>query len=748
MSLVRTALVCAALVAPAAPAAAETRALLVGVAAYRHLDQSQHLTAPRKDVIEMRELLIKRGVKPQNITILSDPDRPAGRFTASERERLPTRRNILAALDALTTKSQRGDLAVVYMSGHGSFQPDQPDGPDRDEEDGLDEVFLPYDVEVSSPDGSATIITNGIVDDEFGKFAAAIRDKGVDLWFTLDSCHSGTGMRTSGEARAKFIDPAVLGVTAERNPARPADIGFGDKTAADQASRSAASNRGKAVFFYAAQANEKAAELPLPLTVPRAKATWRSAFTHAMTMALAHQPNLSYRELVAEANALMRDMAGRRITQTAGFDGDLVNAPVIGGSGTGASPEQWALYDRDRIAAGMLHGLEEGSIVALFADPRMTAAQAKGHAVVRETSATESVLWPIREYPCPFVDGSPQCRDGGSDVLDGARYARLVAPPRDFALTVSSPRSTNGVSAARQSLAAQTHRAMIASGDERKTRQHRLHFADKTPDLIWWVTPQGFRFAPAGVDIAAFETGAGVTVSDTAAADDVQAAAARVIERAYRVERLRRMAAHDAAGGDEPRVALSINARSDVTRSADCPAGSGAQRDTADGPRARPCSQIMVRVTNPSASPRYVYVFLIDSDWNIRQVMNRESNVRLGCTTDTSGTGAILAPRQSRDCELIRYGRAGATEDDPSLANISGYSVLVLSTPARPGMSPPAFDNIGDLNNTGPGTTRSAPGAFTFDDELTGEASTRGAPPPAPPTIAIVDWQLDRAARK
>ena len=128
--------------------------------------------------------------------------------------------------------------------------------------------------------------------------------------------------------------------------------------------------------------------------------------------------------------------------------------------------------------------------------------------------------------------------------------------------------------------------------------------------------------------------------------------------------------------------------------------------------------------------------------------MNRESNVRLGCTTDTSGTGAILAARESRDCELIRYGRAGGTED-PNIANVSGYSVIVLSTPVRAGMSPPAFDNIGDLNNAAPGTTRgSATGGFTFDDELTGEASTRrGTPAPAPPTIAIVDWQLDQSAR-
>ncbi|MGD9770003.1 MAG: caspase family protein [Pseudolabrys sp.] len=748
MNLLRIALTCFGLIAVTATARGETRAVLVGVAAYRHLDEGQHLSAPRNDVIEMRDLLIKRGVKSQNITILTDPGKAPDRLSNSERERLPTRRNVMAALETLTKNSRRGDLAIVYLSGHGSFQPDQPDDPDRDEEDGFDEVFLPYDVEIGSPDGRATIITNGIVDDELGRFSAAIRDKGVDLWFTLDSCHSGTGMRTSGEARSKFIDPAALGVAVERDLSRPADIGFGDKPGGDAASRSVASTRGKAAFFYASQAAEKAAELPLPLSVPRAKAVWRSAFTHAIVVALARQPNLSYREVVAEANALMRDMAGRLITQTAGYDGDLANAPVIGASSGTTSPQQWPLYDGDRIAAGVLHGLEKGAIVAVFADPRMTDAQAQGHAELREVTATESVLWPLREYPCPFVNGSPACRDGGSDVLDGARYVRLVAPPRDFALAVSSPRPLKDAPTERRSLAAQTHAAIAGPDQERKASRHRLRFDDQAPDLIWWVTPHGFRLAPAGIDVAAFQTGAGVSIPATASPEDLKAATLRAIERAYRVERLRRMAAHDATDADRPQVELAINARNEITRSASCPAGSGAKLGTADGPRAQSCSQVMARVTNTSTAPRYVHVFLIDSDWNIRQVMNRESNIRLGCSVDAGGTGAILAAGASRDCELTRYGRADPASDDASVANVAGYSVLVLSTPARPGMSPPAFDNIDDLNDTAAGATRGGSGLFAFDDELTGEAvSRRGTRAPAPPSIAILDWQLDRSPR-
>src|SRR5262249_45906865 len=206
------------------------------------------------------------------------------------------RQRILDAMTMLMRNSKKGDFAIVYMSGHGSYQPDQSDGPDRDEEDGVDEVFLPYDVEISSPDGTATAIKNAIIDDEFGKFSDAIRAKGVDLWFVLDSCFSGTGMRGLGQARAKFIDPADLGVRAERGPGAKVTLNFGEPSQSNSQSRSVAETRGRAAFLYASQADEKSAEVPLPLSVSRNRATWRSAFTHGMVMALARQPKLTYRQ--------------------------------------------------------------------------------------------------------------------------------------------------------------------------------------------------------------------------------------------------------------------------------------------------------------------------------------------------------------------------------------------------------------------------------------------------------------------
>src|SRR5262245_20269197 len=69
----RFVLPCVLRLALPAVATAETRALLVGVSAYQHLPEALHLFAPRNDVVEIGELLIRRGVKKRNIRILTDP---------------------------------------------------------------------------------------------------------------------------------------------------------------------------------------------------------------------------------------------------------------------------------------------------------------------------------------------------------------------------------------------------------------------------------------------------------------------------------------------------------------------------------------------------------------------------------------------------------------------------------------------------------------------------------------------------
>lgn len=99
-----------------------------------------------------------------------------------------------------------------------------------------------------------------------------------------------------------------------------------------------------------------------------------------------------------------------------------------------------------------------------------------------------------------------------------------------------------------------------------------------------------------------------------------------------------------------------------------------------------------------------MHLFTIDHDWDIVQ---RCSSV------DSSGMGAILAACATRDCEIFRYRRA-AGNDDANIADPVGYSLLVLSAPAREGMSPPLVDSISDLNNPLPDATTRSPGSHSM----------------------------------
>jgi len=107
----------------------------------------------------------------------------------------------MEALRDLTERSKRGDLAIVYMSGHGSYQPDQPEGdPRHDEEDGFDEAMVPVDF----ADGRF------IRDDDLRGIFTELAE-GVSLTCFVDCCHSGTITRVlgrtsrAGAGKARFM---------------------------------------------------------------------------------------------------------------------------------------------------------------------------------------------------------------------------------------------------------------------------------------------------------------------------------------------------------------------------------------------------------------------------------------------------------------------------------------------------------------------------------------------------------------
>lgn len=97
------------------------------------------------------------------------------------------------------------DRVLVFFSGHGSFVSDD----DGDEEDGLDEVFVTYDVELGGP-SSRHIVR----DDEFARWVGAIDSD--ELLVFLDACYGAGLSRSLANMRTKYFRGGELGVRPER----------------------------------------------------------------------------------------------------------------------------------------------------------------------------------------------------------------------------------------------------------------------------------------------------------------------------------------------------------------------------------------------------------------------------------------------------------------------------------------------------------------------------------------------------
>lgn len=205
--------------AAAMPAAAEDRALLIGINSY----PNRPLNGPLNDVALMREVATKElAFAPAQVRVLDE--------TAA------TKAGILDAIDAwLVAGTGPGDRALFYFSGHGT----QIDDLDADEvDDRLDEALVAIDYDPDSPrDGL-------VIDDEIAAALSRLADRNVTL--VVDACYSGTIARAFGEpgeiaATARFMPPPASAISgsraffaegsAESRKAARQDGGIGDRSA-------------------------------------------------------------------------------------------------------------------------------------------------------------------------------------------------------------------------------------------------------------------------------------------------------------------------------------------------------------------------------------------------------------------------------------------------------------------------------------------------------------------------------------
>lgn len=397
---------------------AATRALLVGVSDYDDAIGFSDLRGPANDVVLMRRVLEARGV--DTLTVLAD---------GVEGAQSPTRGRIDEAFADLAAEAKRGDLVIVYLSGHGTRQPDQ----NGDEADGFDEVFLPADVTPAAP-GSGEGIPNALVDDDIGAAVRAIREKGADVWLIMDSCHSGTGVRAAfTSARARFVDPAILGVS------RSATVPLRETGIADPEER-LPSDAGGLVAFYAAQSTEQAIEVDFAAGEAKADGenAWYGLFTSALARRLEHAGGISYAQLF---QAVLKDMnasavPGGRALQTPYREGDLQDAVVLGGAAS-IGIRQFPVSG-ETLDAGLIHGVRVGALYTLVEDPTAPEDASIGLARVTDVQALSATVTRVTDACLADAEGAA-CQPDASTTIPDTAYARLAAPSFERTLRLSVP---------------------------------------------------------------------------------------------------------------------------------------------------------------------------------------------------------------------------------------------------------------------------------------------------------------------
>lgn len=185
----------------------------------------------------------------------------------------------------LVKGSRKGDIVVFYFSGHGSTVKDY--NKDEDEEDGLDEALLPYDM---VPEGGANII----LDDELGAWLNML--KGRHVVVIADCCYSGGAVRSIGKRTVSILEkttsciPRLIPITYYKPPTAARSIPKGIDVP------------GHVIFMAAAQENQAALERDFPRGVG-----FHGAFTFAICEAMKRLRKPSNKNVFDYASKVVTD---------------------------------------------------------------------------------------------------------------------------------------------------------------------------------------------------------------------------------------------------------------------------------------------------------------------------------------------------------------------------------------------------------------------------------------------------------
>ena len=156
----------------------EKRALLIGIGKYAP-ETGWNQIHGDNDVALTRDVLLRNGFHNQNITTLINEE---ATFTAID-----------AAIVNLLSISKPKDIIYIQFSGHGQQITDL----DGDEDDALDECWIPYDARKSFQSGIYEG-QNHFTDDRLFGYLSKLRGRigsSGKIVVISDACHSGSGSR-------------------------------------------------------------------------------------------------------------------------------------------------------------------------------------------------------------------------------------------------------------------------------------------------------------------------------------------------------------------------------------------------------------------------------------------------------------------------------------------------------------------------------------------------------------------------
>lgn len=367
--------------------AAEKRALLVGVNDYIKGPPNWQLRGCENDVAMTRQLLIdKFGFPPQHIKTLLN-----GEATAW---------NILQAIqDWLVTPTHPDDIVYFHFSGHGSQTTDQ----DGDEDDGLDELICPTDLQQEQ-------LSSVITDDQLREALARIPARKVTI--VLDACHSGTGTRDLSLSRPRFVEfePGIKKATREI-VAVPAAQGK-DKLAGSGGMEERGKNQ---VTISGCRPDQTSADAWIR------EGFYAGALTYYLIENMKKAPpDRTYRQLLEQVT---RDLQASNYTQVPQLDGDL-NQPLLGTQEVETIKTPFVVIEsvegkQVSLSAGQAQEVTPGSVYAVFPPGERTFAGGElGRIKVTQVSPTSAEALILGEAPI-----RPGCR--AREVLHGLRAEPL-----------------------------------------------------------------------------------------------------------------------------------------------------------------------------------------------------------------------------------------------------------------------------------------------------------------------------------